>query len=123
MFAGKITITKRFTFEAAHNLPQHKGKCHHIHGHSYILEVTIQGEKNFATGMIMDFGDLKDIVNEKIVEIYDHKYLNDFFINPTAEIMINEFALILKRNLPEEVELEHLRLYETQTCWVDWFAK
>ena len=58
-----LRLTKRFTFEMAHALPSYSGKCHNIHGHSYKLFVTVEGEPSLAegspTGMVIDFGDLK----------------------------------------------------------------
>ena len=78
-------ITKIFTFDGAHQLPDHPGKCKNLHGHSWQLEVSIFGQIDSNTGMVMDFGDLKNIVNEKIINILDHSKLNDTLENPTAE--------------------------------------
>jgi len=82
-------VTKLFEFEAAHHLPiESAGKCQHPHGHSYKLEISIKGEINPETGMIVNFSDIKKLVNEKIIELFDHSYINDFFKKlPTAENM------------------------------------
>ena len=69
---ARIRLTKEFSFESAHALEGYDGKCRHIHGHSYRLYVTIIGEPisdsvNPKYGMVMDFGDLKNIVNEEII--------------------------------------------------------
>ena len=72
-----IRVTKIFTFETAHVLYGYDGKCKNIHGHSYKLFVTIKGKpiddiNNEKNGMVLDFGDLKAIVKEEIVDEWDH---------------------------------------------------
>lgn len=114
----KTIITKKFDFEAAHHLPWHQGKCKTLHGHSYKLEVSVSGNLN-ENGVIIDFGDLKKIVNEIILEIYDHKNLNDYFKNPTAEIMAQTFFGNLQAVLPSIIRVERVRLYETANAFVD----
>ena len=76
-----IRLTKEFTFEAAHMLEGYDGLCREIHGHSYRLLVTIKGEperdpESPKLGMVMDFGVLKRIVNEQIVERLDHSFMS-----------------------------------------------
>lgn len=140
-----IRITKEFRYEGAHALLGYDGKCRHIHGHSYLLCVTVTGRpindsKNPKDGMVMDFSDLKRIVEKGIVEPFDHAIvmrndsplardiaeeyghvvLVDF--QPTCENMISYFAEIIKRGLPEGVRLFSLKLYETATSYVEWFA-
>lgn len=81
----KINITKVFTFDCAHHLNDYEGKCKHIHGHTYKLEVTVKGTTD-KNGLVIDFHDLNDIVENKIIEKVDHKYLNEIFeFNPTCE--------------------------------------
>ena len=72
-----IYLTKVFHFHAAHLLKNHSGKCKYLHGHSYILEVTLRGEISNSSGMLYDFGDVKKIVKDNIIKIVDHKYLNN----------------------------------------------
>ncbi len=74
---AKIRVTKSFTFEMAHALWNYDGPCRNIHGHSYQLFVTIFGETNLdpgntKLGMVMDFSDLKIIVKESVVDVFDH---------------------------------------------------
>lgn len=123
-----ITITKEFNFSAAHHLPNHEGLCHNFHGHNYKLFVTISSpsKKGYNTskkspeyGMIMDFSKLKKIVTETIINKYDHQLLNQFFSNPTAEMMICDIAKILQENL-RTCKLVALRLYETDTSYAEW---
>ena len=81
-------VTKLFEFEAAHQLPiPTAGKCQRIHGHTYKLEISITGEVDSETGMIVNFSDLKAIVNRDIIEKFDHTFINDYMVLPTAEIM------------------------------------
>ena len=73
---AKIRITKEFTFETGHALFGYDGKCRNVHGHSYNLAVTVIGEpitdtQNVKLGMVLDFGDLKSIVREEIVDPFD----------------------------------------------------
>lgn len=141
-----IRVTKEFRFEGAHALINYDGKCKHIHGHSYILYVTVKGENSYNNntpkeGMVVDFKDLKRIVNSNIIELFDHalvlrrnspltKELIDEYSNvivvdfqPTSENLISHFASIIKKYLPVNITLYSLRLYETATSYVEWFAQ
>ena len=143
----KIRVTKQFNFESAHALWNYDGKCKNIHGHTYKLFVTVIGtpimdSNNPKLGMVIDFGDLKKIVKKNIVDVYDHAVilnknapyqgLRDIpemferFITtdyqPTCENMVSHFAEIIKKELPEDVELFSIRLYETETSFAEWFA-
>ncbi len=115
-----ITITKQFRFEAAHNLPNHDGKCRGLHGHSYLLEVSVAGPiitEGPKEGMIMDFADLSKIVKEQIVGQWDHQYLNDIlpFVT-TAENLASEcFERLLQKDIP----VVKIRLWETATSFVE----
>lgn len=108
------SITKSFTFEAAHQLHKHNGKCARLHGHSYRLEVTVAGElisEGSSEGMVMDFGDLSKIVDREIIEQWDHRFLNDLLDFPTtAELLAGEIFRRLKNvNTP----VVRVRLWET----------
>ena len=123
---GRISICKKFKFDAAHHLPEYDGPCQRVHGHTFHLEVMVTGEiqdQGHKSGMIMDFGDLKRLVNRVIIDRYDHQDLNTIFINPTAENMIGFMAIELLHeitvcNLP--IFLVRLRLYETEDSYVEW---
>ena len=121
-----ITVTKRFKFCYAHHLPEYDGKCANIHGHNSVLEVEVAGkEKDGYEGMVIDFGKLKEIVNE-VIEIIDHKYLNQDLASfkthhtPVAENMVLWFVGQIVPKLPEGVELVNLRLSETEDSWTTW---
>ena len=122
-----VTVTKQFRFEACHNLPYYEGACHNLHGHSYLLEVTVGGNiikdtKNPKCGMIMDFKDLKQIVNENVVDKLDHSNLNDIYPNPTAEIMVSDIAVNIMKKLPKKVFLVSCKLWETNTSYAEFNA-
>jgi 6-pyruvoyltetrahydropterin/6-carboxytetrahydropterin synthase len=78
-------IQAEFTFAAAHQLPRYQGKCRNLHGHNYKIAVTLRGEPDAHTGMFVDLGDVENAVREHILARCDHKNLNDFIDNPTAE--------------------------------------
>ena len=120
-----VTVTKIFMFEASHHLPHYVGACHNLHGHSYKLEVTVSGniitdKENPKCGMIVDFKDLKEIVKEVVVDKYDHSYLNEFFSNPTAEIMVNKIATDIIAELPSRLCLVSCKLWETTTSYAEY---
>ena len=118
-------VTKLFEFEACHHLPHYDGACHNIHGHSYKLEVTVSGqvsknENDPKCGMIIDFKDLNAIVKSVAVDKYDHSNLNEFFPNPTAEIMVKQIAVDIMSKLPQGVYLMSCKLWETSTSYAEW---
>ena len=143
-----IRLTKEFTFEAAHMLEGYDGLCREIHGHSYRLFVTVKGEPvtdpaSPKLGMVMDFGVLKRIVSEQIVERLDHAFmmrrsedaeavaealsmqfskvvLTDY--QPTCENMLADFAERRLGVLPEDIELCSLKLHETASSYAEWYA-
>lgn len=140
-----IRVTKEFRFEGAHALQDYDGKCRHIHGHSYSLFVTVMGKpvdslKHPKSGMVIDFSELKRIVNETIIEPFDHALIlrNDSALveeiaeaysnvvvvdfQPTCENLAVYFAHTIKGNLPSDVRLFSVKLYETPTSFVEWIA-
>jgi len=145
---ANIRITKQFTFETGHALYGYDGKCKNVHGHSYELSVTVIGTPISDTshvkyGMVIDFGDLKKIVNKEIVDVFDHatvfnkntphvelaKELSDRGHNvllvdyqPTSEMMVIDFAQKIQSLLPDHIKLHSLRLQETRTSYAEWFA-
>ena len=105
-----------FRFEAAHVLPHHPGKCSRLHGHSYRLEVAVEGAvqtTGAAQGMVIDFDEIGRIVRERIVEALDHASLNDFMPNPTSE---NIVVWIWEQLAPALPGLAELVLWETATA-------
>ncbi|GCE16068.1 6-pyruvoyl trahydropterin synthase family protein [Tengunoibacter tsumagoiensis] len=131
-------ITREFTFEAAHHLPNHKGKCKRPHGHSYRLQISLRGPILNAPGqsedgMVMDFDDLKHIVNTTIIDELsdsvprgldarpvekgglDHNNLNDLTgIRTTAENLVHWiWDALVAGGVPDEL-LYRIRLWETE---------
>lgn len=145
---ANIRLSKIFYFEAAHALYGYDGKCKNIHGHSYKLQVTVIGQplpdpSNPKYGMVMDFGELKDLVKKEIISVFDHaivlngdsphaalaKSLADEGHNivlvdyqPTSEYMILDFVRRLQPKLPKHVSLYCLKLQETNTSAAEWYA-
>lgn len=145
--ASLLRITREFTFEMAHVLFNYDGPCRNVHGHSYKLLVTISGKpiedsNNPKNGMVIDFAELKNIVLEKIVNIFDHSVVisRDFdkdkilmlektFGNtvivdyqPTCENLVSDFAERLRKQMPPGVSLHSLKLHETAKSCAEWFA-
>ena len=109
------SVTRAFSFEAAHQLPWHQGKCRHLHGHSYRLEVTVSGPVG-EQGIVVDFADIRRVVEAEVLTRYDHSYLNDLLDNPTAELIAED---CLKRLEAGGLAVSHVRLWETSDSWVD----
>ncbi len=109
-----MILNKTFRFEAAHLLPHHPGKCRFLHGHSYGLRVALGVNIDPATGMGCDFDDLAAVVQERVLEKADHRYLNDFIDNPTAE----HICLWIWDQLVDRVpgRLVEIELHETEDC-------
>ena len=142
----KIRVSKIFDFETAHALWGYDGKCANIHGHSYVLTVSITGDiiddpDHVKYGMIIDFSDLKTIVKKEIVDVYDHAllvrkgtphegyadvetafkkvWLTEF--QPTCENMLIDMVKKLKAALPQHIELKYVKLQETKSSYAEWF--
>ena len=123
----------------AHALKGYDGKCSNIHGHNFKLMVTVQGvpiddPRSAKNGMVMDYVDLKRIVNERLIQQYDHALVlpegSPFAaiegtqiivvpFQPTSENLLIHFARLLEGSLPEGVSLQSLRLYETDTSYAE----
>ncbi|MBP7394594.1 MAG: 6-carboxytetrahydropterin synthase QueD [Zoogloea sp.] len=143
-----MRITRRLEFDAGHRIPDHASQCRHLHGHRYALEITLSGEVietegSPARGMLIDFGDVKAIAKQHIVDIWDHAFLAyrgdtavvDFLqgmpghktvlldVIPTAENLAAEAFRILEPLYTgvykDQLRLERVRLYETPNCWAD----
>ena len=110
-----MRVRRRFEFEAAHRLPNHPGKCRELHGHSYVLVVTVERPVDPQTGLAIDFSDLKDVVKREVVDLLDHRLINERIENPTAEIMARWIWERLREALPGLAEIE---LHETSNCSV-----
>src|SRR5258708_43649 len=110
----RTRVTRSFTFDAAHMLPWHPGKCRNLHGHTYRLEVSVEGPLG-PQGIVTDFADLDEVVRREIIERFDHVYLNALLDTPTAELVAADIWKRLEATLP----LVRLRLWETADSSVE----
>lgn len=110
-------VTRTFSFEAAHKLDWHQGACRNLHGHTYRLEVSVEGPLD-DNGIVVDFSDLAGIVRREVIDPFDHSYLNDTFTNPTAELIAHE---IWSRLDAAGLTVSRLRLWETADSSVEIF--
>ena len=139
----KVRVSKEFKFETAHALDMHDSKCRNIHGHSYKLIITVLGipktdDTKSDVGMVIDFTDLKIIVNENIIDKLDHALIlkNDsrfkgieknnsktIYVDyhPTCENILLEIVGIMKEKLPKNVELVYAKMNETANSYSEWF--
>ena len=116
------TVTRRYHFESAHFLPHvpEGHKCFRVHGHNYLMDVTMAGNLN-STGFIIDFWDLDKIV-QPIIDEVDHRTLNAVkgLENPTAERIASWFFIRLKPCNNDQKWISHIRIFETRDCWADY---
>ena len=132
----------------AHALWNYDGACKNIHGHSYRLFVSLLGIPNSEAtdpklGMVIDFKDLKSLVEKPVVDFFDHalvvhksadgetldsirkmyEKVHVFDFQPTCENLVLEFVHKIQKELPEGIELYKLRLFETATSYAEWEQK
>lgn len=139
-----ITISKQFRFEASHVLPKHPGKCSRLHGHSWVLTVSVFGPIDEETGFVCDFDRLKSAVNLHLIDLVDHQHLGqgaaicraknddvgaqapplgqEFY--PSSENLVVAFAKMLNPFIKEirngQVTLAEIALEETCTSRAVW---
>lgn len=143
-----LTITRKLEFDAGHRIPDHKSQCRNLHGHRYVLQITLSGEAvrregQSDNGMIMDFSDVKSLAKEHLVDLWDHAFLvheNDVAVKRFLDSMPDHKTVVLRRvptveNLAAEafdilkpvfrdrygkhLRLSRLTLYETPNCWAE----
>lgn len=126
----KVYLTKRFDFEAAHQLRDYKGSCSHLHGHSYVVELTLSGyvdvpNDELSKNMLVDFKAMKTLLLEYVLKEYDHSFLNEsmckngetYYAHPTAEFMVVTFYKIFFNQVQHffpQVTLESVKVWETK---------
>lgn len=133
-----MNLTTRFTFDAAHRILGHPGKCAYLHGHTYHLEVTVTSGGLDALGMIVDFDDLRALVRKAVLDRWDHATLlsaEDPLVpaitgvqaeapekvvrlknNPTAEVLTREAWQAISQALPPGLSLLRVKVEETPAC-------
>ncbi len=147
-FEFVMLVTRRLEFDAGHRIPDHRSQCRHLHGHRYVLEVTLAGgilekEGDPANGMVMDFSEIKSLAKKHLVDLWDHAFLVyagdapvvEFLATlpghktvvidciPTAENLAELAFVTLDAvycdTFGTQLRLERIRLYETPNCWAD----
>ena len=142
------TITRKLEFDAGHRIPDHRSQCRNLHGHRYVLEITLQGELVETEGapdrgMVMDFADVKALAMEHLVNKWNHAfivYARDEVVRSFLEKMADHKTIVLDRiptveNLAAvafdilanvydahygvNLRLHKVRLFETPNCWAD----
>lgn len=121
----RVLVSKEFTFDAAHHLHDYEGKCKNLHGHTYRVVLGLSGYTD-ERGLMIDFGDIKEIWKQKIEIHLDHRYLNETLppMNTTAENIVVWIYEKLVEALVEEqrfngARVEFIRLYETPTSYAE----
>lgn len=143
-----MLITRRLEFDAGHRIPDHRSQCRHLHGHRYVIEITLSGKVidkagDAANGMVMDFSQVKQLAREHLVDAWDHAFLAysgdaaivEFLASlpghktalldrvPTAEnlarIAFDRLNAVHCDTYGNHLQLERVRLYETPNCWAD----
>ncbi len=105
----RMRLDVEFYFAAAHRLPRYDGPCFRQHGHNYRFFIGLEGEVDPRSGMIIDFGVVKQAVQEHVLARADHRDLNDVLENPTAENIARWIWEVLEPHVPGLCEV---RLYE-----------
>ena len=118
-----MRITQAFTFESAHRLPRvaPSHRCFNMHGHSYRVELHLDGPVNPETGFVIDFFDIETVFQPLLKQL-DHHCLNDIdgLENPTAE---NIAVWVWRRTKPQLDQLSRVTIYETPLCWAEYEGK
>ena len=137
---GIPTITRKLEFDAGHRLIHHAGKCANYHGHRYVIELTLSAQTiDSKTGMFVDFGEVKAIMQKWLDDNWDHGMIlehGDPWLNmlsleafkgqkvyvldrpPTVENLVRHFANVAQSML--KLRVDHVRMYETPNCWADY---
>ena len=119
-----MLITKEFTFDSAHFLPNYHGKCEAMHGHTYKLQVTVDGPVD-KDGLVIDFALLKQAVKKQVLDKLDHKLINDIIKVASAEnIAIWIWKQLAKSSeFPKKVHLHEVKVWETANSFVTYYGK
>lgn len=142
-----LSCTRRIEFDAAHRVPGHKGKCHTLHGHRYVLEITCEADALLEEGFIIDFGIVKEVVGGWIDAHVDHctiLWKDDPMLEPLGKLMTlsNQRPIVVMGEPPTaeniaatlhgratellmsaNIRVTHVRVYETPNCWADFSSR
>ncbi len=107
-------VTGRFA--AAHSLRNFKGRCEALHGHNWKVEITVRGQKMDQADLLMDFGDLKRLMNQALDKL-DHRHLNEIppfdQVNPSSEMIAKFLYEEISRGLPPQVAMARVAAWES----------
>lgn len=136
-----MLITKRIEFSASHicRNPAFSAEENrrlygpaanpHGHGHNYVLDVTLEGTPDPATGMVLDLKELKDILEREVMAPFDHRFLN-YEVSPFDQVIptVENIAVEIWRRLAQALvaapaRLQAVRLYETPDLYVEYFGE
>jgi 6-pyruvoyltetrahydropterin/6-carboxytetrahydropterin synthase len=126
-------IVKRFSFEAAHQLPNHDGACRRLHGHGYVVEVAVTGpldvlKGSSSEGMVMDFSVVKAAFTRRVFDRLDHQYLNDVLADEVPVTTAEHLANWILEQMRQELNgcgphfagmVEWVRVWETATSYAE----
>jgi 6-pyruvoyltetrahydropterin/6-carboxytetrahydropterin synthase len=114
-------LTVRDHFSAAHNLRAYRGKCEHLHGHNWNVDLLLEGADLDEEGMLMDFAEVKQVL-AGVLDRFDHQYLNEVppfdRLNPSCENLARVIAEEVAARLPAGVRLAALTAWESERCSV-----
>lgn len=141
-----LTVTRKLEFDAGHRIPDHNSQCRNLHGHRYVLHITLSGEVvkeagQSDTGMMMDFSAIKELANTHLVDKWDHAFfvykgdtaVRDFLetlpghktivfdsiptVENLARVAFDTLEQIFKQYAG--LSLTKITLYETPNCWAE----
>lgn len=111
-----MRLNKIFELDCAHFLPKYNGKCERLHGHTYRVIVSIRGDVDPESGLVMDFTEMKKIFKDRIYKKLDHTLLNDFISNPSAE----NISIWIWNELKDFMPICKITVYETPTSYAEY---
>jgi len=110
-------------FSAAHNLRAYKGKCEHLHGHNWRVDLKLAGDELGDDGMLLDFREARDILRD-VLDRFDHAYLNEVppfeRLNPSSENLARVIAEAVAERLPKYVRVASVTAWESERCGATW---
>lgn len=137
----RVRITRKVTFSASHRYHNVSwsadrnrevfGACNHPygHGHNYLLEVTVEGPVDPETGMVLNLREVDEILEEHIVGVFDHRYINeevpgfDKKIPTTENLVVSMWEILAPMFRSRSVLLYRLRLFETTDLYAEYLGE
>ncbi len=116
-----MKIGCRFTFQAAHRLPNVPDghKCKRLHGHTYLLDIEIEGPVDPTVGWVLDYAFIDEVVRTTVISFLDHSYLNERIVNPTSEAIVDWIWDRLETTNWGPARLARVRVGENEWSWAE----